>query len=181
MKKASRNLLRNSSQIALFAAAVLVLIITWLVYLPSLNNGFISWDDDKYVYRNQMITHFDPAFLKNAFTIFSVYNWHPLTWISYALDYAVWGLNPLGYHLTNMVIHGLNAFLIVLLIGRLFRCCSGVGSGMFSVDSKIDVGSFSIWHTFRNTSLACGICCMDSGEKRCAVCIFLFVESFYVC
>ena len=142
MKKASRNLPGNSSQIALFVAAVLVLIITWLVYLPSLNNGFISWDDDEYVYRNQMIRHFDPALIKNVFTTFSVYNWHPLTWISYALDYALWGLNPLGYHLTNVIVHGLNAFLIVLLIGRLFRSAQESGAACSQSTLKLTLAAF---------------------------------------
>ena len=50
---------------------------------------------------------------------FHAENWHPLTWISHAVDIAVWGLNPCGHHLTNVVIHGANTFIVVLLVLKL--------------------------------------------------------------
>ncbi|MFZ2198874.1 MAG: hypothetical protein WAV13_14135, partial [Thermodesulfovibrionales bacterium] len=42
-----------------------------------------------------------------------------MTWISHALDYAVWGLDPMGHHLTNNILHASNTFLVVLLVMRL--------------------------------------------------------------
>ncbi|HXX81927.1 MAG TPA: tetratricopeptide repeat protein [Thermodesulfovibrionales bacterium] len=99
--------------------AVAVALLTFAAYLPSLQNGFVSWDDEGYVLHNPQIRSLNAAFLRWAFSSFYASNWHPLTWISHALDYAVWGLNPLGHHLTNNILHAINAFLVVLLVVRL--------------------------------------------------------------
>ncbi len=96
-------------------AALSVSVITFLVYLFSLQHDFVNWDDNLYVYENTHIRSFDLTFLRWAFFDFYASNWHPLTWISHALDYAVWGLNPLGHHLTNNILHALNTFVVVLL------------------------------------------------------------------
>jgi lipoprotein NlpI len=56
------------------------------------------------------------AFVKWAFSDFHAGNWHPLTWISHAVDYAIWGLHPLGHHLTNVILHAVNIFMVVFLI-----------------------------------------------------------------
>ena len=69
--------------------------------------------------------HLNLTFFKWAFFDFYAGNWHPLTWISHALDYAVWGLNPLGHHLTNNILHAVNTFLVVLLVVRLIEAVLG--------------------------------------------------------
>ncbi len=101
--------------------AILVGIITFLVFLPSLQNNFVEWDDSQYVFENPHIRSFDLNLFRWAFFDFYASNWHPLTWISHALDYAIWGLNPLGHHLTNNLLHAVNAFLVVLLAVRLIE------------------------------------------------------------
>jgi protein O-mannosyl-transferase len=98
-----------------------VALMTFVVYLASLQNDFVEWDDSQYVFENLHIRFFDLAFLKWAFFDFYAANWHPLTWISHALDYAVWGLNPLGHHLTNNILHAVNTFLVVLVVARLLE------------------------------------------------------------
>src|SRR4030042_6304262 len=103
----------------LLTVAFIVGLITILVYLPALQNRFVTWDDQVYVYENPHIQHIDFEFLKWMFTTFHISNWHPLTWLSHAIDYAIWGLNPLGHHLTSIIFHGLNTFLVVILIMRL--------------------------------------------------------------
>ena len=60
-------------------------------------------------------------FLNGLFLISMRSYWHPLTWISHALDYAVWGLNPLGHHLTNIIFHAVNTFVVVFLMIRLLE------------------------------------------------------------
>lgn len=97
-------------------AALFVALITFLVYLPALQNGFVNWDDPDYIYENQNIRSIDFSSLKWMFSTFHMQNWHPLTWLSHAIDYAIWGLNPMGHHLTSIIFHGLNTFLIVLLV-----------------------------------------------------------------
>ena len=107
---------------ARFFVAIIVSFITFLLYVPSLQNGFVNWDDDLYVYDNPGIRKLDLQFLFQAFSEFHASgNWHPLTLISHAMDYAVWGLNPLGHHLTNNLLHAINTFLVILLVVRLLE------------------------------------------------------------
>jgi hypothetical protein len=60
------------------------------------------------------------------FTSLRVGHWHPLTWISFAIDHALWGMRPIGYHLTNLLLHGANAALVYVLIAALVP---GIGRG----------------------------------------------------
>ena len=98
--------------------ALSVSLATFLVYLTSLRNEFV-WDDFDYVSGNPYIRSLDSSFFRWAFLDFYASNWHPLTWISHAIDYAFWGLNPVGHHLTNNILHSINTFLVVLLVVRL--------------------------------------------------------------
>ena len=102
-------------------AALSVAFITVLAYLPALRNDFVSIDDYLYITQNPRIEQLDLKFLKWAFTSFHAANWHPLTWISHALDYAVWGLNPMGHHLSGILLHGINTFLVAILITNLLE------------------------------------------------------------
>ena len=100
--------------------AVIVSLLTFAAYLPSLRNEFVHWDDNLNVYDNPFIRAFDMTFLKRAFLDLSAVDyWRPFTWVSHALDYAVWGLDPMGHHLTNNILHAINAFIVVLLVIRL--------------------------------------------------------------
>ncbi|MBT0666543.1 tetratricopeptide repeat protein [Geobacter pelophilus] len=101
--------------------AAFVAILTFMVYLPTLRNGFVSWDDGHYVYENRHILAINWGFFKWALTNVDIVYWHPLTWISHALDVAIWGLNPLGHHLTNIVFHAVNTFLVVIFTWRLLQ------------------------------------------------------------
>jgi len=106
--------------------AVAVALLSFAAYIPALQNDFVQWDDDAYVYENPNIRSFDPGFFKWAFSSFYASNWHPLTWLSHALDYAIWGLNPLGHHLTNNILHAINTFLVVLLVVKLMEAAGAV-------------------------------------------------------
>lgn len=117
----SQNTVAQRSRNVRYYLAASVSLLTFLVYLKSLQNEFVNWDDDLYVYENPNITSFSLKFFKWAFFGFHAGNWHPLTWISHAADYAVWGLNPLGHHLTNNVLHAINTFLVVVLVARLLE------------------------------------------------------------
>ncbi len=99
--------------------AFLIALLTLLVYLPSTQNGFVNWDDATYVLGNGRIRTFDIGFLRWVFTSHIANNWHPLTIISYAIDYQLLGLNPFIYHFTNVVFHALNTFLVAILSFKL--------------------------------------------------------------
>jgi tetratricopeptide (TPR) repeat protein len=101
--------------------AALVSLLTFIIYLSSLGNDFVNWDDNSYVLENSHIRSLNMAFFRWAFLNFYADNWHPLTWMSHAFDYAIWGLNPVGHHLTNIILHAINSFIVVLLILRLIE------------------------------------------------------------
>jgi tetratricopeptide (TPR) repeat protein len=110
--------LKKSKKVNLLAA-LCVAIVTFIVYLPALKNGFVSLDDEMYITNNPYITRLNSDFFGWAFSEFYAKNWHPLTWLSHAIDYSIFGLNPFGHHLTNVIIHSTNSMLVVLLSIRL--------------------------------------------------------------
>jgi tetratricopeptide (TPR) repeat protein len=105
--------------------ALFLSLVVLAVYLPTLRNDFVEWDDDGYVYQNLHIRSLDPGFFLWAFTDRASSNWHPVTWISHALDYKLWALNPGGHHFTSVVVHSLNTFILVLLIITLLEHAQG--------------------------------------------------------
>lgn len=107
----------------LVVAAFLVTALTLFIFVPALLNDFVNWDDDSYVYENSDIQRLDLNFVRWSFA-FHVGNWHPLTWFSHALDYALWGLNPAGHHLTSIVLHAANAFFVFILAANLIKYAS---------------------------------------------------------
>ncbi len=111
----------GQTPVRLGALAVGFLVV--LLYLPALGNGFVNWDDDVYVTSNPQVRSIAPSSLLRAFTHIHAAsgNWHPLTMVSHAADYAIWGLRPFGHHLTSILLHGFNAALVVLLAVRLLR------------------------------------------------------------
>ena len=97
--------------------ATTIFLISMLVYLPSMHNDFIDvWDDGIYIVENHHIRILDLKFLQWAFTSFYAGNWHPVTWISHALDVALWGLDARMHHLTSIVLHAMNTVLVFLLV-----------------------------------------------------------------
>ncbi len=124
-----------------YLLAGIVALATFIVYIASLRNDFVLWDDDWYVYENEHIQSFDLTFLKWAFFDFYSGNWHPLTWISHALDCALWGLNPLGHHLTNNVLHAANTFLVVLLVVKLLQPSSTSSNSSAGLNKRALIGA----------------------------------------
>ncbi|MFH0791165.1 MAG: hypothetical protein V2A64_05990, partial [Candidatus Omnitrophota bacterium] len=97
-------------------AILLILIITGLVFSASLKNGFVNWDDTEHLIENPMIKVLSWQSVKNIFTSFYTLNYHPLALLSYTLEYHFFGLNPVVYHTTNLILHLLNTLLIFWLI-----------------------------------------------------------------
>ena len=108
---------------ARFLISFVIAVVTFAVYTPALRNGFV-WDDIQYVWQNSFLHSINKEFFRFAFLGFHFSNWHPLAWISHAVDYSIWGLDPFGHHLTNIVLHSLNSFIVSLLVMRLLRVSS---------------------------------------------------------
>ncbi len=96
---------------------VLLASVTIALYNPVIAHPFVVLDDREYVTANSHI-HGGLGWntIKWAFTSTEAANWHPLTWLSHALDYQLFALNPAGHHLDNVLIHALNAVLLFLLL-----------------------------------------------------------------
>lgn len=92
---------------------LLIVVFVLGVFAPVLRNGFVGYDDNEYVVDNPHVrTGLTPENVAWAFTESHSNNWHPLTWISHALDVSVFGMQPWGHHLTNWLLHGINTALL---------------------------------------------------------------------
>jgi tetratricopeptide (TPR) repeat protein len=100
-------------------APLLIAAAAFLAFWPALHNGFVNWDDDANILNNFRYRGLDVPRLKWMFTTFHMGLYQPLSWLSLALDHALWGMNPMGYHLTSLILHALNAALFYLLGKRL--------------------------------------------------------------
>lgn len=89
---------------------------TLAVYAPVRQYDFVNYDDDDYVTQNPHVSNgLTGDNVVWAFTRSYAGNWHPLTWLSHMLDVQLYGLNPGGHHLTNVVFHAVNAVLLFLI------------------------------------------------------------------
>ncbi len=86
-----------------------LLLLTLAVYARAVGAGFINYDDGEYVTRNpHLVGGVTLDFLRWAFTSAHSNNWHPLTWLSHAVDLQLFGKEPAGHHAVNVVLHGVN-------------------------------------------------------------------------
>ena len=98
---------------------VLVATATLAAFWPALGGQFLNWDDDKNFLSNPNFRGLGASNLRWMLTTFHLGHYHPLTWVTLAIDYTIWGLNPFGYHLTNLLLHAANAALFYLVALRL--------------------------------------------------------------
>ena len=97
--------------------SLLLALVTLTVYNPVIHNAFINLDDNNYVTNNKHVqAGLTSATVRWAFTSFEVDNWHPLTWVSHALDWQLFGTNAAGHHYTSILFHAVNAVLLFLLL-----------------------------------------------------------------
>src|SRR2546422_618954 len=112
---------KNRSRRLELQHAVIPLVIafsTFAAFLPALQNQFVSWDDaenflDNPHYRGLGWTH-----LRWMWTT-HLGHYIPLTWMTLGLDYLLWGMNPVGYHLTSLLLHAANAVVFFFVVRRL--------------------------------------------------------------
>jgi tetratricopeptide (TPR) repeat protein len=99
-----------------------VLLLTTAVFSNSIKNGFIkTWDDNAYILDNPHIKDLSLQSIWSIFSTFYAANYHPLTTLSWALEYHLFGLNASVYHITNLAFHLLNTILVFRLIFLITR------------------------------------------------------------
>ena len=109
---------------------VLVLAV-FVAYQPAWHAGFI-WDDNKYVTGNIVLRSL--AGLRLIwFMPGATVQYYPLTFTTFWLEYHLWGLDPLGYHLVNVLLHSLNAILFWLILKRLGVPGAWLAAGIFAL------------------------------------------------
>lgn len=126
--------MNNKTRAILFT---LVTALPALVYLNSLGNTFV-YDDYLTITNNHFIRewrYLSAFFNQKYFVVSGELTYRPIVTLSYFLEYALWQLNPWGYHLTNMIIHTLNVYLIYCMAYRLFynRQSAFISSVIFSI------------------------------------------------
>ena len=107
----------------------LILVVNSLLILATLtaysqvgNHGFVNFDDDIYITQNPSIHDgITVQGLYWAFTTGHAANWHPLTWMSHMLDIQIFGLNPRGHHLTNLLFHVANVLLLFFVLNNMTK------------------------------------------------------------
>ncbi len=113
---ATTQLFQSSRQRTLLLCLLLTVFVL-VSYSPVTGNGFLNYDDDGYITGNpQVQASLTWTTVKWAFTTYDKANWHPLTWLSHALDCELFGLKPAGHLYTNVLLHAANAVLLFLFL-----------------------------------------------------------------
>ena len=99
----------------------LVALSTFLVFLPALQNDWVNWDDTANFLDNPAYRGLGWAQLKWMWSTQMLRHYIPLSWMTLGLDYKIWGMNPWGYHLTNVLLHTANAVVFYLLAVAIFK------------------------------------------------------------
>ena len=114
---ASSSKLFQSSTKHTLPLCLLLTVVVLVFYNPVIHNGFLNYDDDQYITQNTHVwAGLTWATVKWSFSTYQLANWHPLTWLSHALDCELFGLNPVGHHYVNVLLHAANAVLLFLLL-----------------------------------------------------------------
>ncbi|MEO8760240.1 MAG: tetratricopeptide repeat protein [Bacteroidia bacterium] len=100
---------------------ITLLILGGLTYLPALHASFLLYDDPEYITENAFLANFSFTGIVNLFTqkVYDLYI--PLTWLSYWIEINVFKFSAVGMHLSNVLLHILNAFLVFKLFVKLFH------------------------------------------------------------
>ena len=98
---------------------VTILAATCAAFLPILWNDFVEWDDYENLISNQYFRGLGWNQLGWMFTTVHMGHYIPLSWLTLGLDYSIWGMDPVGYHITNVLLHSANAVSLYFVSRRL--------------------------------------------------------------
>jgi protein O-mannosyl-transferase len=132
---------------------LMLALITFLVFMPALWNGFVAWDDQVNLYDNPEYRGLTWPQIRWMFSNVTMGHWIPLTWLTFGLDFVLWGMNPFGYHLTSLVIFAANAPALYFVARRLLRSATSFDEGTLTV-SAVAATLFFALHPLRAESVA---------------------------
>jgi tetratricopeptide (TPR) repeat protein len=140
-----------------------VFAITVACFLPALRNGFVGWDDDLLLTTNPHYRGLSWRHLVWMATTVHGGHYDPLTWVTYGIDHALWGMDPRGYHLTSALLHGANAVLVLWLIDTLLARAGLLGGGRRVLAATVGALFFAL-HPLRVESV------VWASERRDVLC-----------
>ena len=106
-----------------FVLGLLLMAVTLALYAPVARNAFVNFDDDTGIVNNAHVrAGLTWNTVKWSFTSFEQGNWHPLTWLSHALDYEWFGLDAAGHHLVSAWLHAMNVAILFWLLQSATGC-----------------------------------------------------------
>lgn len=133
---------------------LLVVLVTFVAFLPTLRNEFVNWDDPANLVDNPHYRGLGWPQLRWMFTTFHMGHYIPLTWVTLGVDYLLWGMNPRGYHLTNLLLHIATAVVFYFVTLRLLKLAvSGASDAGTRLASGFAALVFAI-HPLRVESVA---------------------------
>lgn len=112
-------------------AAGLLLLLVIAAYLPAMRGGYI-WDDDEYVTDDPLLTA-SHGLHDIWFSTQAPSQYCPLVYTTFRYERMLWGPNPAGYHLVNILLHGVNAILVWILLRRLAAPGAWLAAAIFAV------------------------------------------------
>jgi len=113
-------LIRHNKQITLVVGLIAFTAAWFLaIYADVVNHEFLHWDDIVYIVDNPFLHQLSLDNLIWMFTDSSMMNWHPLTWLSHSLDFALFGKNPVAIKIVNILLHIANCVILLLLFRTL--------------------------------------------------------------
>ncbi|MFI5350694.1 MAG: hypothetical protein ACHQ2Z_14200 [Elusimicrobiota bacterium] len=147
-------------------APFLVAAATVLVFWTTLRGAFVNYDDPDFLIRPFRDLGFSSVL--GMFTGFHYYNYTPLTLLSLSADFTLWGMNPFGYHLTNLLLHAANAAVFYLLCLEFFAWGGAAREDRWAAAAA---ALFFSLHPLRVQSVAW------VSERRDVLCGFFFLLS----
>jgi tetratricopeptide (TPR) repeat protein len=104
-----------------FGVPLVIVAIVLAAFWPALQAKFVNWDDEAMIVDNYAFRGLSPSQLEWMFTTTWMGPYQPLSWVTLAIDYLVWGLDPFGFHLTNLALHASTAVALFFLARLLLR------------------------------------------------------------
>jgi len=153
---------------------LVVAAVTFLAFVPVFQNDFVDWDDVDNLTGNPFFRGLGWPQLRWMWTTTLMGHYIPLTWMTFGLDYLVWGLNPLGYHLTSLLLHVANACLVYFIVARLLALGAPGDAREDSLGVRLGAVFAALLfgvHPLRVESVAW------ATERRDVLCAFFFLVS----
>ena len=126
-----------------YAIPLALALVTFAVFSPALWNQFVEWDDQINLTGNEDYRGLGPKQLHYFFTTLLMGHYIPLTWLTFGLDYVLWGMNPMGYHLTSLIMYAATAVVLYFVALRLL----GKTTALAGVPVRVGAAAATLFFT----------------------------------